>query len=885
LKIRRKGASIAFTATLLASLIAVVAAPFASAAAPVVTSAGTVPRAGASTGTASFQFTEQDPDGAGPITAADCFFSVPGDGAVHPNPAIVVQIKDSALGATVGFSGTPVVTGPGSLGATASLSNTGGHAGDTLTINFASSDDANPEQVTVSGLTVNADAAAATGAIRAQLVGGSEVACVAPLASTATATGNLVSPPPYPIGSTLWTIALTAGSCPFAITGGNVGKLNFVTNPESRTVVAAPAPVAGVQTGVSTAGDPSVNAHFAGEAVNQTVNNCAALLPQTIGSPGTVADALTVTSSGATQVLPGENNQPAGSVTISDTPSGTATSLNGQTITLTITSPASGVVFSVAPPVTYAPGTGVSGPATCSLSVDRKSCTITGITDTALAGGAVTIGPITLDVDSTVPLGTAVKVSVVTSPTLAVNGGSVTIAFVGRVIVATAAQPTVFIGFNDQPTGMITFTESGAGFFVAGLGGNNTFAICPKTGEAFTRAPWAVVTTGDLKLLSGLVGASQVKGTLFVNLLGETCAYWTVYSASTVASTIEIRGSADDTNPLPSGANNGPRINVPKSGFGATPGSTQMSLHIGTFAQVNAGTGFNQILSNAIRVFKNNITATASSQPRCAKGSTDCLGGNITVTETQNGQFKAGDLITVRILPRATTQRQDVILKTGNTNDLPIVTANTAATGFAVTPVGVNCPPSAILGTIVCQFSFSVTQQAFGPGLASFSITNIHYIVAADAVDGPILVEITNTPGAGQPLDVVVSNAIIGAAPVVITTKVQAASAVGKTNNAASFSVGTKVIVVNPASNNIATIRIKLDPALVGKSVQIQVATKTGTTWSAFVTVTTRVVGSDGYAYYYASSKTAKWLSFRGNFPGLPGYGTSRSQTVQVRWI
>ena len=33
-----------------------------------------------------------------------------------------------------------------------------------------------------------------------------------------------------------------------------------------------------------------------------------------------------------------------------------------------------------------------------------------------------------------------------------------------------------------------------AGFFVSGVGGNNTFALCLESGELFTRAPWAVVT-------------------------------------------------------------------------------------------------------------------------------------------------------------------------------------------------------------------------------------------------------------------------------------------------------------------------------------------------------------------------------------------------------
>jgi hypothetical protein len=472
-----------------------------------------------------------------------------------------------------------------------------------------------------------------------------------------------------------------------------------------------------------------------------------------------------------------------------------------------------------------------------------------------------------------------VKLTVTTTAPLIVT--SSTIATVGRVIIASAAQPVVFIGQNNQASGTIKLTESGPGFFSAGPGPTNFIVLCYFTGETFTTAPWAVVTVGDLKLLSGLTGATQVKGTL-INITGNACAYWQVFSASTVASTIEIRGSADGSTPLGPGDNNGPRLNV---AAGLAPGSSQAALFVGP-AIPTTPTGF-QLFSNAIRAFQNSVTVTASSQPRCLPGATDCLAGNIVITETQNGQLKPGMVITVNILPRATTQRNDVLLQTTSTNQTPIATANTGASGLLVTPVGVTCTPSAILGIVVCNFAVTVTQQSFGPTLGTITFSNIHYVVAADAVNGPVNVDVTGITGVGggQVFDSVVSNAIIGAAPVVITTKTSAASAVGKTNNSVLFTVGTKVITVNPSSNNIATIRIQVAPALIGKSVQIEVAHKTGSTWSAFTKITSRVIGSDGYAYYYASTKSAQWLSFRGAFPGDATHGSSRSQTVQVHWV
>src|SRR5439155_26634405 len=124
--------------------------------------------------------------------------------------------------------------------------------------------------------------------------------------------------------------------------------------------------------------------------------------------------------------------------------------------------------------------------------------------------------------------GTIVNVAAGISTGEAINVESSKVASVGRLITAVAAAPQIFIGFNDQESGLKTLTEAGAGFFSAGLNSNNTFALCLITGETFTRAPWAVVTGGTgLTLRSGLVGVTQVKGTLFN---GGKCAYWTVFT-------------------------------------------------------------------------------------------------------------------------------------------------------------------------------------------------------------------------------------------------------------------------------------------------------------------------------------------------------------------
>jgi len=60
---------------------------------------------------------------------------------------------------------------------------------------------------------------------------------------------------------------------------------------------------------------------------------------------------------------------------------------------------------------------------------------------------------------------------------------------------------------------------------------------------------------------------------------------------------------------------------------------------------------------------------------------TDALAGNLTISETLNGQFKPNQFICVTILPRATngTRTQDTFLKTTTTNDLPVISTNAAS--------------------------------------------------------------------------------------------------------------------------------------------------------------------------------------------------------------
>lgn len=870
MNIKKKGASIAFTATLLASLLATVAAPLASAAVS-VTSAGTVPRGSTSANPATFTFTEN---------SAACFQDA-SDAPPAPlaGGELIVTIDDGT-GDDVQFVGPVSVSAPGSLGATAALTSSGGpNANDQITINFADSSDFNVEQVSVSAR-ISADSDATAGAIVATL-GGNEVGCV--LAATGTATGTLsVGIGPGDPGAVI--VNLT-GNCAFDETaplGGSLagnGKATFTANPESTdvegvggVVIDATPPHPGPGDTQSVDFDTLVNAHPAGDTVTQTVHfaNC----NFAIGSPGTIGDALTQTTDTPIVVNVGENNQPAATSHWDEFPNGDGNEFAG-TLVFSIISPASGVTFSSAPGVDPDGGVDLGGgPGTevpCSLSVDRMSCSVTVVSNAAVPDDEIDLEDILLDVASSVPAGTPVRVALVQTPAVPIIVVSDTIAFVGRVIAAVSAQPPIHIGFNDQESGMKTLQESGPGFFQSGVGSNNTFALCIATGETFTRAPWAVVTnsggTPGLQLLNGVSPASQVRMTLYN---GGNCAYANIYSGSTTGpATIEIRGSADNVTPLASGPNNGPRLSVPST---LAPGSEQAAIFVGDQAVILSGCttpagcagdpGFVGFLSEAIRAFRNSVTVSASSQPFCPPGSTDCLLGNIVITETQNGQLKAGQAITGWFVPSSTSLRNEVFIKASTTNDLPIVSTN-ASSGLLVGTVTVVCPPAIPLLNI-CFFTFPITQQSFGPALGQITVSNIHATIANGAVLGPILMDWGNTnivagipvgpPPVGQAFEAVVSNGTIGSTPVPARTSIVNGSAVGVSvaGDGTVFTASTKIV----DAGDYVTWRAHMSPSLAGERVEVWMAIKpNGGAWGAWLKVTTRAVNGNGDAYF--SWKTA----------------------------
>jgi hypothetical protein len=819
----RKAISAGLTATLLASLFTVIAASSAFAA-TTVTSAGSVPRGGTSTGTVTITLTEN---------TATCL-----DEVADTSSTIIIDDVD---GGDVTWSGTIAVSAPGSLGATATRS------GDTVTVDTTGSSDAVQEQIVISGLTITAAATATPGAIVAVLADGTGGCWTA---TTRTATGTISIG--IAAGSTEVIVNVT-GSCQFIASAGAPGPLSFATLPETVEITTASAlgvPGANQQTLDIGA---TANNHQLGETVSQADVPVGALCPATLSSPGTVVDALEQDAT-SVQVFPGENNQEAGETVVSELNTG----FLGAGTVVTFTLDAAGVLFSggaSSPDLDVLSGTSFALTTTsCVVSVDRKSCTATVDTAATALLASFRVDDIFLDVGASVPAGTAVHAVVTTSPAKAVNVTSNTIAVVSRIIVGVAAQPTIYINENDQSTGQISLTETGAGFFTAGPGPTNNFAICVQSGESFTRAPWAVVTTGDLKLFSGLVGAAQAKGTLYNT---NTCARWSVFSASTVASTIEIRGTDAADVVLASGSLNGPRVNVPA---GLTPGPLLADILIGTLAEVLAEDVLQTTVSNAVRAFRNQPVVAAVNQAVLAAGTTNGILGNITITETQAGQFKAGDTCNVEIEEGANPagNAQVVQFLSGATADRPLVGTNTAS-GLLV---------GAITSIDEDEFDFSITQQAVGT-LGIITISNMHVRVLGDALNQTVLLTV-DCDGAVDILQTV-SPARIGN-PVAGT----AATRLGVTQVGA-FTTSTKVSRVR----RYVTYRFDFGVGAAGQAVQVWGATKTGNDWSAFAVVTTRIANASGVVYYHIRHNSATWRSYRGKWVSANSFTPAR----QARWI
>ena len=839
----KKAISAATSAALLASLLATAVAPSAFAAIT-VGSAGNVPVGGTSANPVSFTFTEQ-------AVAS----------LANASGSFTVTILDSAAANTLSFSGTPSTAGStGSLGATASI------AGNVLTVKIAGSDLNNIETINVTGLKIAATSAAALGAIGATLGGFTgSVTGAAQFSGGGTATGTLAAG--VGIGATSVLVNVTSAGCNFSDTPTSGNPLSFATSAETKNITTAGALTLGQQTLTIV---PTVNVHNANEVVSETTG-CAA--STVLASPGSVVAAITYSSADNATVFPGETNQIGSNLTLVEPSAGFLAAAS----TFTFKILTAGVVFSTAPTITATgpdntTGTYIGGAvlSTPVISADRLSATVT-VNTASTAASTFLLSGILYDVASTVTPGTFISVGLTTSAAQAVLPATNTNAVVFRgVLAASATTPTVYIGENNQPAGVVTFTESAAGFFTDGVGtGVNTFQICPSGATyAFTLAPVAVVkggvAAGNLILRDG--SAASTTNTVVGTNLGNGCYGWTVWTASTTASTITI-GAA------PSAAT-GAVINVTSD---QAPGGVNVALSVGSSNFVNETLA--ATVQFAIAAYRNQVTVTALSAPYIAPGFTDAV-GNVQISETGLGQLKANEDICFQILWQAGTP-QNTFMNSNDTADLPLATAS--GTGLVISPVSPSrsgCTQDttnpAVPAAYMESFSFTVLQQSTA-GDGKIVVSNMRDTVLTGATLGPIQLSVNafDVGGGGTQMDFhsTVINGNIGTKPnAAVTTS---GSALGATKTG-PFTIGTKVAKLG----KYVTWKFSGGSALVGKSVEIWVATKNSAgKWSAFKQLTARRVDASGNAYFWWKTSSKAWISVRG------GYLGTMSVATQARWL
>jgi hypothetical protein len=832
----RKAISTGLTATMLASLLATVAATSAFAALG-SSGGGTIVPGGAA-------------------SAAFCLTVAEDSVTDFANGTFEVAVLDNAaVDANIFWvtSSVPAVTVTAGVGGA-----TAGFVADELVITVSGTDVTKIDSFSICNLKVDSLAAAAQGAVifdvDGDTVGLPEGLVPAAGVTAAAITGGVTAN---------FAVTLNAGSPAFQVTGtacdsaaalsaGNVTVAASGIVPAE--TFAAVATTDGTQV---TKASPLTGDKPVGTAVTQQV--CDTRFPSVV----TVGDAVDVSAASIDTLQAGVNNQDAGNVTVL---LGYFDGLlqDGDTVTFTIDTP--GVLFSPNSCITACvTGTNITA-ASPTLGAGRTTLTVT--LDETGGDDAGTEGQISAgladsllfnpdyDVALGTPSGTTVDVSVTVSRAgVTIIGSPVTVGVVGFVVAGSTSAPTVQIGQNDQSTGMITLTESAAGS-IAFTAPNGFIKVCLQTGDedwSVGRYFWAVVTAGDLKL--NVAGLAATQGRMTID--GD-CLEIQVYTVSTVASTIEIRdGSA--TAPAASGATNGPKVNVDN---GATPGP----VYVDVWSDApNAGfAGATQVGDNiviAVRAYSNTPIVSVSGQPTVTRGGLGQAIGNIIITEGAPNQFE--DL-------------EDFLVCPVNPSG-----AFTSAWSFS-SPVGVNQPVVSTNSTVSGLIAlFDPTPDVAGcldievddaglAGLGVITLSNLKVDVLADAPLGNLFVRVfDNDLAAPQLLNQIVSPAKIGTGVAGTATTRLGVTQIG------AFTTSTKVA----KTGKYVTYRFDFGAGAAGAPVQIWGATKTGNDWSAFSVVTTRTANASGVVYYYIRQNSATWKSYRALNSG------AWTPARQARWI
>ena len=820
----KKAVSVGTSAALVASLLATVAAP-AVFAANTSAGGGTIYPGAGSSATFSLTFAE---DAVGQFSNGSFAVDVADSAGVNGNATFVTTVA-------------PTITRNAGLG-TASA----GFIGDQLVVNVGGTDPTKIDSWTISGLKVSAGAAAAFGSlifsVSGDIVGLSQALSTASGTTTSVITGG---------SSTSFTYALDAGSVQFQPTGtactGSALAAGSVT-VAAAGVVAAETFTAIAPTGVANTiykATALTGSKPVGTVVTQSV--CANRFP----SPVTVGDAVDAFNQWGWNPTfqAGVNSQNPADIE-ADLGFFDGLLLAGDTVTFTIQTP--GVLFAPDPELTgdiFSVGIGTGTPV---LSADRKSISVA-LTADATAGDYIDFGPY-MDVAQSVANGTTVDVAVTTSRAgVVVLGSPVTVAVVGFVSAGSTAAPIIYIGQNDQSTGMVTLTESAPG--VISDAGN--LSVCLQSGESWAigRYFWAVVTSGDLKFNVAGLPASQAKMTINGNCLDVL-----PYTGSSVASTIEIRdGTA--TAPAASGATNGPKVNVPNY---MTPGQTYVRVY-------NDGTQVADNIVIAVRAYTGTPTATASAQLPVIRGMLNQAAGSITFTEGAPNQFGSYYYLELCLVYPSTSYEGAYIWSSPTGANAPVVTTNSTVSGLIATFDPVRSGDGCIW--------LNTTDSGLS-GLGTITVSNLKLDVKTDAQLGPVFVRIytnmTDRQGEGL-LQATVSPATV-VAPRALS--IGAVSALGA-NPTSGYS--TKTPKVQTAGKYI-TWKFTGGKALAGQRVNVLKAVRINGAWGGPSYLKSAWADANGIVTVVMKASAGTVLNLRVQWPGGGVYTVSTSKALGGAW-
>jgi hypothetical protein len=708
------------------------------------------------------------------------------------------------------------------------------------------------DSFTVSGLRVNAASTAEQGAlifpITTDTLGLSNILATATGTTTTAITAGV---------TTSVTVAVDAWSPPFQVTGtacvgtGSAGSATIaaegVAPAETFAVATATAPAA---TQTLTKATPFTATKTVGRAISQTV--CAARFP----SPVVVGDAVLVWNADGfnPNFEAGVNSQ---------TPAWIRAQLGwfndlllaGDSVTFTIQTP--GVLFTPDDSLIWnvtSPNIGIGARV---LSGDRTAVTVP-LTADADALDFIDFR-VRMDVALTVPNGTPVNVAVTVSRAgVVVLESPVTVAIVGFVTVGAAAVPTVWIGHNDQATGMITLTESAAGV----IGTDQWIEVCLESAENWSvgRNFWAVVTAGNLRLNAAGLPVSQARMTL-----SGGCLEVQVYSASTVASTIQIRdGTA--TAPLAAAPTAGPKVNV---GLWQTPGPTWVHVYAN-------GDRIAENLVIAVRAYTGTPTARAHAQLPVLRGVINQLTGDITFTEGAPNQFGNYWWLEMCLVRPAVPDTHSYLWSNPVGANAPVVTTNSAVSGLIAI-----FRPDAWSDRCI---NLEVLDSGLS-GLGTITISNLRLDVKKDAPLGAVFVRVravdhwnwtANGPGPGTLVATVSPATVIEKR----TLSIRAVSALGR-DPAVGFNTRSPKVQV---ANRWVTWRFSGGDTLANQRVNVLVAHRIRGAWTGPRYLRSAWADANGIVTVMLRRPAGTVLNVRIQWPGDAFHRVSTSRALGAHW-